>query len=87
MSNGVYNELETVNDDEDDGIFSKANRKKSASQYCAVSAVCVVTLAFGMSYGFTTILIPELKKNDTEITATPDEISWISKLLFFFFFS
>lgn len=53
--------------------------RQALPQFCAVGAKNLLLLTFGSSLGFSTILIPALQSEDTEIHVTMEELTWISK--------
>lgn len=56
--------------------------RQAVPQCCAVGAKNILLLAFGSTLGFSTILIPALQREDTDIKVTTEELTWISKNLF-----
>ena len=59
--------------------FSTSRLRQAFPQFCAVSAKNLLMITFGSTLGFSTILIPELQKEDSEIPVTMEELTWISK--------
>ncbi|XP_054005535.1 facilitated trehalose transporter Tret1-like [Hylaeus anthracinus] len=57
--------------------------RQALPQFCAVSAKNLIMITFGSTLGFSTILIPELKREDSEIPVTREELTWISSLNLF----
>lgn len=57
--------------------------RQALPQCCAVCAKNLLMITFGSTLGFSTILIPELQKEDAEIPNTRDELTWISSLNLF----
>ncbi|XP_058809108.1 facilitated trehalose transporter Tret1-like [Phymastichus coffea] len=57
--------------------------KRTLSQFCAIAASSLLTLSLGMSIGFSTILIPELYRENAEVIVTIEELTWISSLNYF----
>lgn len=53
--------------------------RQAVPQCCAVGAKNLLLLAFGSTLGFSTILIPALQREDTDIKVTTEELTWISK--------
>ena len=76
-TNGHNNKSKTIDEDYDIKAVSKL--REALPQFCAVSAKNLLLLTFGTSLGFSTILIPELQKENPEIHVTKDELTWISK--------
>ena len=61
--------------------FPTSRLRQAFPQFCAVSAKNLLMITFGSTLGFSTILIPELQKKDSEIPVTMEELTWISKHL------
>ncbi|XP_060829670.1 facilitated trehalose transporter Tret1-like [Bombus pascuorum] len=57
--------------------------RQAFPQFCAVSAKNLLMLTFGSTLGFSTVLIPELQKENSEIPVTMEELTWISSLNLF----
>ncbi|EFN66250.1 Sugar transporter ERD6-like 6 [Camponotus floridanus] len=57
--------------------------RQAVPQCCAVGAKNLLLLTFGSTLGFSTILIPALKMEDTDIKVTTEELTWISSLNLF----
>ncbi|XP_014474161.1 PREDICTED: facilitated trehalose transporter Tret1-like [Dinoponera quadriceps] len=57
--------------------------RQALPQCCAVSAKNLLLLTFGSTLGFSTILIPSLQREDTDIKVTMEELTWISSLNLF----
>ncbi|XP_050453617.1 facilitated trehalose transporter Tret1-like [Cataglyphis hispanica] len=57
--------------------------RQAVPQCCAVGAKNILLLAFGSTLGFSTILIPALQREDTDIKVTTEELTWISSLNLF----
>ncbi|EFN85275.1 facilitated trehalose transporter Tret1 isoform X1 [Harpegnathos saltator] len=57
--------------------------RQALPQCCAVSAKNILLVAFGSTLGFSTILIPALQREDTDIKVTIEELTWISSLNLF----
>lgn len=53
--------------------------RQAFPQFCAVSAKNLLMLTFGSTLGFSTVLIPELQKENAEIPVTMEELTWISE--------
>jgi len=53
--------------------------RQALPQCCAVSAKNLLLITFGSTLGFSTILIPALQREDTDIKVTMEELTWISK--------
>jgi len=70
------------NDDKtsDEAYISKL--RQAIPQCCAVGAKNLLLITFGSTLGFSTILIPALQKEDSDIKVTMEELTWISKGLF-----
>ncbi|KZC08782.1 Facilitated trehalose transporter Tret1, partial [Dufourea novaeangliae] len=64
-------------------VYTISKLRQALPQCSAVSAKNLLMLTFGSTLGFSTILIPELKKEDSEIPVTLDELTWISSLNLF----
>ncbi|XP_012288637.1 facilitated trehalose transporter Tret1 isoform X2 [Orussus abietinus] len=52
--------------------------RQALPQFFAVSAKNILLITFGSSLGFSTILIPELQKENPEIEVTLEQLTWIS---------
>ncbi|XP_043515060.1 facilitated trehalose transporter Tret1-like [Frieseomelitta varia] len=63
--------------------FPTSKLRQAFPQFCAVSAKNLLMITFGSTLGFSTILIPELQKKDSEIPVTMEELTWISSLNLF----
>nr|XP_034185545.1 facilitated trehalose transporter Tret1 [Osmia lignaria] len=63
--------------------FSISKLRQALPQCCAVSAKNLLMITFGSTLGFSTILIPELQKENSEIPVTTEELTWISSLNLF----
>ncbi|XP_072762137.1 facilitated trehalose transporter Tret1 [Anoplolepis gracilipes] len=57
--------------------------RQAVPQCCAVGAKNLLLLTFGSTLGFSTILIPALQKEDSDIKVTTEELTWISSLNLF----
>ncbi|XP_032684917.1 facilitated trehalose transporter Tret1-like isoform X2 [Odontomachus brunneus] len=57
--------------------------RQTLPQCCAVSAKNLLLLTFGSSLGFSTILIPALQRDDSDIIVSLEELTWISSLNLF----
>ena len=57
--------------------------RQALPQCFAVSAKNLLMITFGSTLGFSTILIPELQRTNSEIPVTKDELTWISSLNLF----
>ncbi|XP_076632356.1 facilitated trehalose transporter Tret1 isoform X1 [Colletes latitarsis] len=57
--------------------------RQALPQCCAVCAKNLLMITFGSTLGFSTILIPELQKENSEIPVTLEELTWISSLNLF----
>nr|XP_033330310.1 facilitated trehalose transporter Tret1-like [Megalopta genalis] len=57
--------------------------RQALPQCSAVCAKNLLMLTFGSTLGFSTILIPELQKEDSEIPVNMEELTWISSLNLF----
>ncbi|XP_043796666.1 facilitated trehalose transporter Tret1-like [Apis laboriosa] len=57
--------------------------RQAFPQFCAVSAKNLLMITFGSTLGFSTILIPELQKDNAEIPVSIEELTWISSLNLF----
>lgn len=55
--------------------------RQAFPQFCAVSAKNLLMITFGSTLGFSTILIPELQKDNAEIPVSIEELTWISEHL------
>jgi len=55
--------------------------RQAIPQCCAVGAKNLLLITFGSTLGFSTILIPALQKEDSDIKVTMEELTWISKEL------
>ncbi|XP_076652807.1 facilitated trehalose transporter Tret1 isoform X1 [Halictus rubicundus] len=64
-------------------VSSISKLRQAVPQCSAVCAKNLLMLTFGSTLGFSTILIPELKKEDSEIPVTMEELTWISSLNLF----
>lgn len=53
--------------------------RQALPQCCAVGAKNLLLLTFGSTLGFSTILIPALQREDSDIKVTMEELTWISK--------
>lgn len=53
--------------------------RQAVPQCCAVGAKNLLLLTYGSTLGFSTILIPALQREDTDIKVTMEELTWISK--------
>lgn len=65
------------------GNSSISKVRQALPQCCAVSAKNLLMITFGSTLGFSTILIPELQKENSEIPVTIEELTWISSLNLF----
>lgn len=79
-------ENEKRNDDkilvtDEEAYISKL--RQAIPQCCAVGAKNLLLITFGTTLGFSTILIPALKKKDADIKVTMEELTWISSLNLF----
>ncbi|CAK9818520.1 Facilitated trehalose transporter Tret1 [Anthophora plagiata] len=63
--------------------FPISKLRQAFPQFCAVSAKNFLMITFGSTLGFSTILIPELQKQNSEISVTMEELTWISSLNLF----
>ncbi|XP_015600089.1 facilitated trehalose transporter Tret1 [Cephus cinctus] len=54
--------------------------RESIPQVCAVCAKNLLLITFGSTLGFSAILIPELKKDHSEIQVNTEQLSWISSI-------
>ena len=59
--------------------------RQAFPQFCAVSAKNLLMITFGSTLGFSTILIPELQKDNAEIPVSMEELTWISEHISFTF--
>ncbi|XP_066601646.1 facilitated trehalose transporter Tret1-like [Prorops nasuta] len=57
--------------------------RQALPQCCAVGAKNLLLLTFGSTLGFSTILIPELTKENAEPKVSMEELTWISSLNLF----
>lgn len=57
--------------------------RQALPQCCAVGAKNLLLITFGSTLGFSTILIPELQKENPEIYVTMEDLTWISSLNLF----
>ncbi|XP_076235623.1 facilitated trehalose transporter Tret1 [Calliopsis andreniformis] len=64
-------------------IYQISKFRQALPQCCAVSAKNLLMIVFGSTLGFSTILIPELQKENSEIPVTMEELTWISSLNLF----
>ncbi|XP_076220601.1 facilitated trehalose transporter Tret1 isoform X2 [Nomia melanderi] len=64
-------------------VYSVSKFRQALPQCFAVCAKNLLMLTFGSTLGFSTILIPELKKENSEIPVTMEELTWISSLNLF----
>nr|XP_012225934.1 PREDICTED: facilitated trehalose transporter Tret1 [Linepithema humile] len=74
MENGKRNNNENV-------YTSKL--RQALPQCCAVGAKNLLLLTFGSTLGFSTILIPALQREDSDIKVSMEELTWISSLNLF----
>lgn len=60
-------------------VYPASKLRQALPQCFAVCAKNLLMLTFGSTLGFPTILIPELKKENSEIPVTMEELTWISE--------
>ncbi|KAJ8665259.1 hypothetical protein QAD02_006921 [Eretmocerus hayati] len=61
-----------------------SNVRRAASQYCAIAATCVLIISYGLSIGYTTMLIGAVKdKNEPDFIVSEGGLSWIGSLSMF----
>ncbi|XP_011175856.1 facilitated trehalose transporter Tret1 [Solenopsis invicta] len=78
--NGKRNEDKAITQDE--GAYISKLRQ-AVPQCCAVGAKNLLLITFGSTLGFSTILIPALQKEDSDIKVTMEELTWIGSLNLF----
>lgn len=66
----------------DENVYTSKLRQ-ALPQCCAVGAKNLLLLTFGSTLGFSTILIPALQREDSDIKITMEELTWISSLNLF----
>ncbi|KAG5329972.1 TRET1 protein, partial [Acromyrmex heyeri] len=80
VENGRRNDDKTSVTDEEVYI---SKLRQAIPQCCAVGAKNLLLITFGTTLGFSTILIPALQKEDSDIKVTMEELTWISSLNLF----
>ncbi|XP_014290996.1 facilitated trehalose transporter Tret1 [Halyomorpha halys] len=81
-------DCELVSNEKTDDSEKKEDDQKVSTirrlipQLLAVTAKNTLALNFGLSIGFPTILIPDLKSPDSSIKLTTEQLSWLGSLFF-----
>ncbi|XP_036149477.1 facilitated trehalose transporter Tret1 [Monomorium pharaonis] len=81
VENGKRSDDKKSETQDEEAYISKL--RQAIPQCCAVGAKNLLLITFGSTLGFSTILIPALQKEDSDIKVTMEELTWIASLNLF----